>query len=130
MMRVICLRASLTFTTVAAHVLVFSSVAAAVPRSWDANGANPANLLGWALFGPGVGNMNTNILPTIGTGAGSQGFTPPLTGSDYTFWIQQTGDPCTYHLNFVVVPEPATTFAGAGLAGLLLRRKKASQENR
>jgi hypothetical protein len=37
------------------------------------------------------------------------GFTPPLTGSTYTWWIQQTGASLvTYQLDFVVTPEPAT----------------------
>ena len=89
------------------------------------SGTNVGNLLGWALWGPGMGNMNTNILPAIGTGAGAQGFTGPLTGSDYTFWIQNTGDVMTYRLDFntSVVPEPFT-IAGLLLGGLALVRKR------
>src|ERR1044072_6964580 len=55
-----------------------------------ATGTTVGNLLGYTLFGDA--HIGTDILPAMGTGSGSMGFTPPLTGSDYTFRIQQTGD--------------------------------------
>ena len=62
-----------------------------------------ANLLGFALFGDST--EGSDILPTIGTGEGAQGFTPPLSAGDYTFWIQQTGtDVVSYTFDFVVTP--------------------------
>ena len=74
-------------------------------------------LLGWAHFGPYEDDdfdaIGKDFLPTIGTGGGAIGFTGPLTGSSYTFWSQQQGQPITYELEFVVsaVPEPTTALA-------------------
>ncbi|MEQ1935503.1 MAG: PEP-CTERM sorting domain-containing protein, partial [Fimbriimonadaceae bacterium] len=93
----------------------------------DPNNAHLENLLGWTFFGtPEIGS---DLLPVMGSNFGSIGFTPPLTGSDYTFWLQQTGDPTDYHLDFQVVPEPTTLAALTGMAGLLLRRRKAKTSN-
>lgn len=105
--------------------VAFIGVQAGSVFTEPATGTNVGNLLGWALWGPGVGNMNTNILPAIGSGAGAQGFTGPLTGSDYTFWIQNTGDTMTYRLDFntSVVPEPFT-ITGLAFGGLALVRKR------
>lgn len=83
---------------------------------------NVENILGYTLFGDE--HIGTDILPAIGSGPGSIGFTPPLTGGDYTFWIQQTGDPTDYRLNFVTTPEPATISLGIGAALVMLRRRK------
>jgi len=85
--------------------------------------ANPNDMLGYVLFEPGL--VNFDLLPLMAGGGGAQGFTPPLTGTDYTFWIQQMGDPTDYKFNFVVAPEPAS-FApiGLGLLALVLRRRK------
>lgn len=83
---------------------------------------NVANLLGWYLFGPG--DVGQNLLPAMGSNFGVIGFTPPLTGSDYTLWIQQTGDPTDYTFNFVVVPEPSTMALLAGGLALVARRRK------
>jgi hypothetical protein len=70
-------------------------------------GTNVANLLGYDHFGPGVHPIGRNILPNMGMGPGSIGFTPPLPADNYTFWIQQTGaTPATYTLGFMIVPEP------------------------
>jgi hypothetical protein len=85
--------------------------------------ANPANLLGWTLWG--TDHIGTDILPAIGTGPGSPGFVPPLTGDHYTFWIQQTGDLTAYTLDFQAVPEPTTLAAlGLGAAALLRKRRR------
>jgi hypothetical protein len=89
--------------------IAFIGVQAGSTFTEPPTGTNVANLLGWSHFGPGVGNVGQNFLPSVGTGAGSMGFTPPLTGSTYTWWIQQTGASLvTYQLDFVVTPEPAT----------------------
>ncbi len=59
-----------------------------------------ANLLGFTLFG--ADGEGTDILPAIGSGAGSQGFAPPLEAGNYTFWIQQTGtDVVAYSFDLV-----------------------------
>jgi hypothetical protein len=85
-----------------------------------ATGANPAHLLGYTHFGPGAGNVGADILPGMGLGAGSQGFTAPLGAGAYTFWIQQLGALTSYDFNFVVkpVPEPATVAMAATAAGM------------
>lgn len=88
----------------------------------DPLNANVANLLGWSFFGStDIGN---DILPNMGSNWGSIGFTPPLTGPNYTFWLQQTGDATAYTLDFQVVPEPTTMVATTALFGLLLRKRK------
>ncbi len=71
-------------------------------------GTNVANLLGYTHFGSGGAAPGTDILDNIGTGAGAQGFVPPLPAAEYTFWIQQLGSLTEYNLDFVVVPEPSS----------------------
>jgi hypothetical protein len=73
--------------------------------------ANAANMRGYTHFGPAPPLEHANgddILPDMGQN--SQGFTPPLTGTAYTFWIQQTGADTAYQLDFIVtaIPEPGT----------------------
>lgn len=87
----------------------------------DPQAANVANLLGWTFFGSP--QLNSDLLPGMGTNWGSIGFTPPLTGSDYSFWLQQTGDFTEYALEFHVVPEPATLAVVGGFLGLAVRRR-------
>jgi hypothetical protein len=93
----------------------------------DPQAANVANLLGWTLFGPS--EIGTDILPAMGANWGSIGFTPPLTGSNYAFWLQQTGDATDYTLSFQVVPEPASVVALGGMAALALRRRRSRLQN-
>ncbi len=54
-------------------------------------GTDVTQLLGYTHFGPGAGNVGADILPSMGIGAGAQGFTAPLAAGPYTFWIQQLG---------------------------------------
>jgi hypothetical protein len=63
---------------------------------------NVQNLLGYAHFGPGSGNVGMNILPELGTAGGAQGFTPPLPAGTYTLWLQQQGSVTNYQLDFLV----------------------------
>jgi len=64
-----------------------------------------ANLLGYAHHGTNM--IGVDILPDIGSGVGAQGFTPPLSAGDYTFWIQETGSAVAeFTLNFIVAPVP------------------------
>jgi hypothetical protein len=90
--------------------------------------ANIGTLLGWVHFGPGSGhNDGDDILPDMGMGGGAMGFTPPLLGPSYTFWLQQTGEETTYQLDFIVtaIPEPASAaLALAALAPLAARRRR------
>ena len=100
-------------------------------------GVNVGELLGWTHFGPSISPIGTNMLPRLGQGAGSIGFTPPLPADNYTFWIQQTGSGATtYLLDFSVVPEPASLvllslggLAIASLAAIRRRRRISSQPN-
>ena len=69
----------------------------------------------------------TDILPTLATAPqGGTGFSVPLGPGTYTYHVQQTGAELTaYSLEFVVVPEPATTLLVAGLfAPLMLLRRR------
>jgi hypothetical protein len=88
-------------------------------------------LLGWAHFGV---SLNTDLLPEVGQGFGAIGFSGPLTGSHYTFWVQQFDLPVNYQMEFVVsaVPEPSTSMliiAGVATALTGRRRRRASATN-
>lgn len=89
----------------------------------DANNVAATDLLGWTLFGDT--NVGTDILPGMATNFGAQGFTVPLTGPNYVFWVQQLGPPTSYTFNVQVVPEPGTMALALGVAGLLARRRRA-----
>lgn len=71
----------------------------------------------------------TNILADLaGAPFGGTGFTTPLGPGSYTYLVQQTGSEHTgYTLDFVVVPEPASSLLLALTAalGLLTRRRTA-----
>ncbi len=81
---------------------------------------NPGDLMGWMHFGPE--DVGLDLLPLMG--ANGQGFTPPLGAGVYTFWAQQTGEPTTYLLDFVVtVPGPSGA-AVLGATPLLMRGRR------
>jgi hypothetical protein len=92
-------------------------------------GAFVGTMLGYAHFGPDDGQeIGDDLLPVAAAGAGAQGFTAPLVGPSLTFWIQQTGDPSTFTLNFFVVPEPASALLACSAIGLIAatrRRRRA-----
>jgi hypothetical protein len=87
--------------------------------------ANPANLLGYAHFGSGGGDVGTDLLPSMATAGGAMGFTPPLTGGSYTFWIQQLGASTAYQLDAVVTPEPGSVLLLPAAGLMCLRRRRA-----
>jgi hypothetical protein len=95
--------------------------------------ATASVLLGYAHFGtgPAAGDATpgNDILDDLAKGFNAIGFTPPLTATDYTFWIQQTAaQSFGYSFDFVVseVPEPGTgLLLAAGLAALAARRGRA-----
>ena len=87
--------------------------------------ANPdvTQLLGYVHHGETF--VGEDILPAMGQGPGSIGFTGPLGAGTYSFWIRQGGaDLTTQDINFVVTPAPGA-FALLGAAGLILRRRRA-----
>jgi hypothetical protein len=99
--------------------VAFIAVQAGSTFTESHTGTNVTNLLGYTHFGPSVDGL-TDYLDNMGEGASAQGFTPPLTGSDYTFWIQQTGaNASSYTFDFVVTPEPGS-FAIASLGLFVL----------
>ena len=81
-------------------------------------------MLGYTHFGTFAGNVGTNVLPSMRTAPGAQGFTIPLTGSDYTLWFQQLGAPTAYTFNVAVTPEPGSGFILLGAAGALVLRRR------
>ena len=86
--------------------------------------ANPdvTQLLGYVHHGET--SVNTDILPAMGQGPGSQGFVGALGPGDYSFWIRQGGAQLTTQdLNFVVTPAPGA-LALLGLAGICARRRR------
>jgi hypothetical protein len=87
--------------------------------------ANIANLLGWVHFGTGPGQVGTDILDDLGSAPGAIGFTPPLPGGDYTFWMQE-GDimPATYTVDLVVTPEPVGLVLFSFGSIMALRRRE------
>lgn len=84
----------------------FIAVQSGTTFTEPAVGTTVGNLLGYSHFGPNLGQVGQDILPAIGQGFGAQGFAPPLASGDYTFWIQQTGAPATYRLEFIVSALP------------------------
>jgi len=64
------------------------------------SGSSAADLLGGLVYGDT--NINTNILPLIGTLDGATGFTDVLSSGEYTVWLNQAGETSEATLNFVV----------------------------
>jgi hypothetical protein len=86
-------------------------------------GLAPGNLLGYTHFGPNFSTVGTNILDDIAVGPGAIGFAPPLGPGNYSIWSQQAGNPATFRMDFVVIPEPTSlALIVLGLCALCLRR--------
>ena len=111
-------------TYVSADAVSFIGAQAGSTFTEPPAGTNVANLLGYTHFGDAL--LDTNILDDICAGIGAGGCTPPLSGSDYSWWIQQLGGATSYSFDFmVIVPEPGTgLLAGLGLVLLALARRR------
>lgn len=85
-------------------------------------------LLGWLHYG--THNIGLNILPEMGTEAGSIAFTASLQAGTYSLWIQDFGPtlaPYGFRIEITPVPEAQTyamVGAGLGLIGLLRQRRR------
>ena len=85
--------------------------------------------LGYTHFGSGVpgATAGEDVLPDMGAGAGSTGFTPPLGAGSYTFLIQEASPTATtYRFDYQItpIPEPSAGIAvGLLCAGFFFHRR-------
>ena len=90
---------------VSSDAVAFAGLQAGVQFTEPPTGTNPANLLGYAHFGPGRNNVGADILDDMGAMTTTIGFTAPLPSGNYTLWLQQAGpSTTTYSLDFMVAP--------------------------
>ena len=97
--------------------------------SVDPSNPDVTQLLGYVHHGET--SVGQDILPAMGQGPGSQGFTGPLGPGTYSFWIRQGGAfLTTQDINFVVEGStPVVPGVGAiaglfGVAGISRRRRR------
>ncbi len=89
----------------------------------DPGAPNPAELLGYVLFGSD--QLGADLLPAMGSAAGAMGFSGSLPAGDYTLWIQETSqDQDTFTLDFVTVPSPSAAAVLLAAGGMLQRRRR------
>lgn len=88
----------------------------------DPNIPDPSVLLGYALFGET--DLGGDLLPILGSGAGSIGFTGFLPAGDYTLWIQETSeDLASFTMDLVTIPAPGTA-ALLAMGMVAVRRRR------
>lgn len=77
------------------------------------NNTKAGDLLGGKVYGDF--DIGFDILPEVGTLSGATGFVPPLPAGDYTWWLNQTGDPSTVELNFQVETDLGTNYCTSNI---------------
>ena len=92
--------------------------------SVDPSNPDVTQLLGYVHHGETF--VGEDILPAMGQGPGSIGFTGALGPGTYSFWLRQGGAELTMQdLNFVVTPAPGA-LALLGVGGLFGRSRRRS----
>ncbi len=87
-------------------------------------GVGAENLLGFAHYSND--QIGTDLLPIIHIVPATIGFSSALSSGTYSVWVQETGGPAAYGLDFVVTPVPlpgAAILLMSGLLGLATFRK-------
>lgn len=87
--------------------IAFAAIQAGTIFTEPASGTDVGNLLGWVHMGQI--HEGSDILDDLGMGGGAIGFTPPLSGLSYSFWVQQIGANADYTLDFYVAPADTGT---------------------
>ena len=115
--------------------LLFLGLAAGDHVAVDPSFSSAAGLLGWTLVSQS--QVGSDILQAIGAATypgfpvpGATTFSGSLGAGTYSLWFYDGDERATYSFNafLTAVPEPATwtmMIAGFGMAGAVLRRKKA-----
>ena len=86
--------------TAKAGNLGFFGIQAGTPFTTDASSTKASDLLGGLVSGSF--DVGFDVLPAAGSLGGATGFTPPLAAGSYSFWMNQTGDPSTVALDFIL----------------------------
>lgn len=102
----------------------FGAVESGTAVTTDPVGLDPSALLGWTHFGPGVGNVGTDILDDMGMGPGAIGFSGALGPGDYSFWFQETGPNTAAYALLVEVVPAGPTIGLLGVAGVFASRRR------
>lgn len=102
----------------------FMGLQAGSTMTVDPDAPEVGDLLGWTHFGFLEALQGSNLVTQLGDGAGAIGFDGPLTAGTYTLWLQQTGEPMTYTLDFSLVPTPSTALLGLAVLAATGRRTR------
>lgn len=88
----------------------------------DPDTVDPGDLLGWTHFG--TLQLGQDLLTTMSITTAR--FTPPLTGTHYTFWVQQLDDYTDWTGRFVVteIPAPGVAYSFLCACVPLCRRRR------